>query len=30
MLIHSGLADRPEAFEDYEKGWPDLLGHLLV
>jgi uncharacterized protein YndB with AHSA1/START domain len=29
-LIHSGLADRPEAFEDYEKGWPDVLGHLLV
>ena len=29
-LIHSGLADRPEAREDYAKGWPDVLGHLLV
>ena len=29
-LIHSGLADRPEAFADYEKGWPDVLGHLVV
>jgi uncharacterized protein YndB with AHSA1/START domain len=27
-LIHSGLSDRPEAFEDYEKGWPDVLGRL--
>lgn len=27
-LVHSGLADRPEAFEDYEKGWPEVLGHL--
>jgi uncharacterized protein YndB with AHSA1/START domain len=27
-LIHSGLADRPEAFQDYEQGWPDVLGHL--
>jgi uncharacterized protein YndB with AHSA1/START domain len=29
-LVHSGLADRPEAFEDYEKGWPDVLGYLLA
>jgi uncharacterized protein YndB with AHSA1/START domain len=29
-LIHSGLADRPEAFEDYEKVWPDVFGHLLA
>ncbi len=29
-LIHSGLAGRPEAFEHYEKGWPDVLGHLPV
>jgi uncharacterized protein YndB with AHSA1/START domain len=29
-LVHSGLADRPEAFEDYARGWPDVLGHLLV
>ena len=27
-LIHSGLAGRPEAFQDYEQGWPDVLGHL--
>jgi uncharacterized protein YndB with AHSA1/START domain len=29
-LVHSGLADRPEAFADYEKGWPEVLGHFLV
>jgi uncharacterized protein YndB with AHSA1/START domain len=29
-LVHGGLAGRLEAFEDYEKGWPDVLGHLLV
>jgi uncharacterized protein YndB with AHSA1/START domain len=27
-LVHSGLKDRPEAFDDYAKGWPDVLGHL--
>ena len=27
-LIHSGLADRPEAFEDYSKGWPEVFGYL--
>ena len=27
-VIHSGLKDRPEAFDDYAKGWPELLGHL--
>jgi uncharacterized protein YndB with AHSA1/START domain len=27
-LVHSGLEDRPEAFQDYEKGWPEVLGHL--
>jgi uncharacterized protein YndB with AHSA1/START domain len=27
-VVHSGLADRPEAFEDYEKRWPEVLGHL--
>jgi uncharacterized protein YndB with AHSA1/START domain len=30
MLIHGGLAGRPEAYADYEKGWPEVLGHLLV
>lgn len=29
-LIHSGLAGRPEAFEDYDRGWPDVLGHLTL
>ncbi len=29
-LIHSGLADRPEVFADYEKGWPDVLEKLKV
>ena len=27
-LVHSGLAGRPEAFQDYEKWWPEVLGHL--
>jgi uncharacterized protein YndB with AHSA1/START domain len=27
-VIHSGLAGRPEAFQDYEKGWPEVLGYL--
>lgn len=27
-LVHSGLSDRPEVFEDYEKGWPVVLGLL--
>jgi uncharacterized protein YndB with AHSA1/START domain len=27
-VLHGGLAGRPEAFEDYEKGWPEVLGHL--
>lgn len=27
-LVHSGLAGRPEAFQDYEKGWPEVLGYL--
>jgi uncharacterized protein YndB with AHSA1/START domain len=28
-LVHGGLAGRPEAFEDYAKGWPEVLGYLL-
>ena len=27
-LVHSGLAGRPEAFQDYEKRWPEVLGYL--
>ena len=27
-LVHSGLTDRPEVFEDYEKGWPEVLAYL--
>ena len=27
-VVHSGLAGRPEAFEDYEEGWPEVLGYL--
>ena len=27
-LVHSGLAGRPEAYADYEKGWADVLGRL--
>jgi uncharacterized protein YndB with AHSA1/START domain len=27
-LVHGGLAGRPEAFEDYEKGWKETLGSL--
>ena len=29
-LVHGGLAGRPEAYSDYEKGWPEVLGLLLV
>jgi uncharacterized protein YndB with AHSA1/START domain len=29
-VVHSGFADRPEAFADYEEGWPDLLEKLSV
>jgi len=27
-LVHSGFVDRPEAFNDYEKWWPDVLAYL--
>jgi uncharacterized protein YndB with AHSA1/START domain len=27
-LVHSGLAGRPEAFNDYEKWWPEVLAYL--
>jgi uncharacterized protein YndB with AHSA1/START domain len=27
-VVHSGLAGRPEAFQDYAKGWPEVLGYL--
>ncbi len=27
-VVHSGLAGRSEAFEDYEEGWPEVLGYL--
>jgi uncharacterized protein YndB with AHSA1/START domain len=27
-LVHSGLADRPEAYEGYEKRWPEVLSYL--
>ena len=27
-VVHSGLAGRPEAFEDYEKAWPEVLTYL--
>jgi len=27
-LVHTGLAGRPEAFQEYEKWWPDVLGYL--
>lgn len=27
-LVHSGLAGRPEVFNDYEKWWPDVLAYL--
>ena len=27
-LVHGGLAGRPEAYEEYAKGWPEALGDL--
>jgi uncharacterized protein YndB with AHSA1/START domain len=27
-VVHSGLAGRLEAFQDYEKGWPEVLDYL--
>ena len=27
-LVHSGLAGRPDAYGEYEKGWSDVLGYL--
>lgn len=29
-LRHSGLAEHPEAYADYETGWVDVLGHLVA
>jgi uncharacterized protein YndB with AHSA1/START domain len=29
-LVHSGLADRPDAYGEYEKGWAKVLGHLVA